>query len=65
MKRDKELELLRSSLEIARGKTPFMNQEETLIPVASYLDQARFEGALTQWHQRLEARLGSSHTVDP
>ena len=48
MKRDKELELLRSSLEIARGKTPFMGQEETLIPVANYLDQARFEGALTQ-----------------
>ena len=63
MKREKELELLRSSLEITRGKKPFMSQEETLIPVANYLDQARFEEALTQWHQQLEARLGSSHTV--
>jgi hypothetical protein len=36
MKREKELELLGSSLEIARGKNPFMSQEETLIPMANY-----------------------------
>ena len=43
MDRSKEIELLSRCLELARAEQPFMSEEEALIPVANYLDEARFE----------------------
>jgi len=43
MEREKQIALLSECIELAEGKQPFMSDEETLIPVAEYLDQARFE----------------------
>ncbi|HET6415555.1 MAG TPA: SRPBCC family protein [Polyangiales bacterium] len=43
MERDKQIELLSECLELVEGKKPFMSDEETLIPVAEYIDEARFE----------------------
>ena len=43
MERAKEIELVSECLELARAKRPFMSEEETLVPVAHYLDEARFE----------------------
>jgi phenylpropionate dioxygenase-like ring-hydroxylating dioxygenase large terminal subunit len=43
MKRAKEIELLTQCLELARSGRAFMTEEETLVPVRSYLDERRFE----------------------
>jgi len=43
MERQKEIELLSQCLELARGGRPFMTEDEVLVPVAHYVDQARFE----------------------
>ncbi len=42
MRRDKQIALLSEALELAQASKPFMGGEETLIPVAKYLDQERF-----------------------
>ena len=46
MDRSKEIELLSECLSLTQGGKPFMTDEETLIPVAHYRDQARFEEEL-------------------
>jgi hypothetical protein len=43
MKRAKEIELLSQVLELVEGKQPFVTDDETLIPVAHYVDEAMFE----------------------
>jgi len=43
MKRAKEIELLSQSLELVQGKRPFVTDDETLIPVAHYIDESTFE----------------------
>lgn len=44
MEREKEVALLSECLELVRGKRPFITDDETLIPVADYLDEQRFDG---------------------
>jgi phenylpropionate dioxygenase-like ring-hydroxylating dioxygenase large terminal subunit len=46
MERAKEIKLLSQCLELTQGKRPFMTGPELLIPVAHYLDAARFEREL-------------------
>lgn len=43
MNRERELELTRKTLEVVRARGPYMDHEETSIPVANYQDAARFE----------------------
>jgi phenylpropionate dioxygenase-like ring-hydroxylating dioxygenase large terminal subunit len=43
MDRAKQIALLTQCLELARARQPFMTREETLVPVARYLDTQRFE----------------------
>lgn len=43
MEREKQVALLSECIELAEGKKPFMSNEETLVPVAEYVDAARFE----------------------
>ena len=42
MERAKQVELLRQCLDLTRDKRPFLSDEEALIPVADYVDEARF-----------------------
>ena len=42
MNRERELELIRKTLEVVRAKGPYMDREETLIPVDNYRGEARF-----------------------
>ncbi len=43
MQRAKELELLSNCLALAKAKTPYMEGDETLVPVWKYTDKARFD----------------------
>ncbi|UCH28831.1 MAG: hypothetical protein JSV06_11210, partial [Myxococcales bacterium] len=43
MEREKEVALLSECLELVQGKRPFITDDETLIPVADYLDEQRFD----------------------
>lgn len=42
MQRSKEIALLSECLALAEAKKPFMEGEETLVPVSKYVDEARF-----------------------
>lgn len=42
MQRSKELELIRECLALAQERKPYMESDETFIPVSKYTDEARF-----------------------
>jgi phenylpropionate dioxygenase-like ring-hydroxylating dioxygenase large terminal subunit len=65
MRRETELALLDASIEIARSRAPFMNQPETLIPVAKYLDPARFAQEQALFRRSLNVASLSTQLASP
>ena len=65
MERDTEIGLLKQCLELARGRRPFMTEDEALIPVQAYLDEARFEKELGLFRRGMNIVALSSQIASP
>lgn len=53
MTRDEELELIAECLQLVRDRQPFICADETLVPVAKYLDPERFRAELGLFRQSM------------